>query len=72
MSAAAKSRTRRRAAPPVRTFRGYRLTRVGSQTVVVTTPAGATWGWAASFRQARRVVDWLTGGDSPRSRETDR
>jgi hypothetical protein len=35
------------------------LTRLGSQTVEVTMSGGAVWGWAASWRQARRVVNWI-------------
>jgi len=59
MSAAAKPRAARRAGHPVRKYKGCLLTRVGSQTIVVAMPSGAIWGWAASWGQARRVVNWI-------------
>ena len=59
MSAAAKPRAARRAGHPVRKYKGCLLTRLGSQTVEVTMSGGAVWGWAASWRQARRVVNWI-------------
>jgi hypothetical protein len=59
MSAAVKPRAARRAGHNVRKYKGCLLTRLGRQTVVVATPAGSIWGWAASWRQARAVVNWL-------------
>ena len=72
MSAAAKSRAARRAGHQARQYKGCLLTRVGSQTVVVAMPGGAIWGWAASWRQARAVVSWLSGGSRHPSREDAR
>jgi len=59
MSAVSKHQAPRRAGHQVRKYKGCLLTRVGRQTVVVATPAGSIWGWAASWRQARAVVNWL-------------
>lgn len=59
MSSAAAPRARRQPAPQVRRYKGYVLTRTGSQTVEVSTADGSLWGWAASWRQARAVVNWI-------------
>jgi hypothetical protein len=62
VSASAKARAPRRRVLGVRRFKGCLLSRVGRQTVVVTTPMGGIWGWAASWRQARAVVNSLVDG----------
>jgi hypothetical protein len=59
--AAGASRRQLRPVPQVRRYKGYVLTRLGRQTVVVATADGSLWGWAASWRQARAVVNWLKG-----------
>jgi hypothetical protein len=56
MRAPAKAQRRRRR---LRRYRGCRLERVGSQTIVIALPSGEVWGWAASWAQARRVVTWI-------------
>jgi len=61
MSAAAKSRARRQAAPHVRKFRGCVLKKIGSETIVIALPSGEVWGWASDWAQARRVVVWIQG-----------
>jgi hypothetical protein len=69
MSAAVNPRDARRAGYQVKKYKGCVLTRVGSQTVEIAMPSGAIWGWAASWRQARAVVNWLSGGSRRFSRE---
>jgi hypothetical protein len=59
MRAAAKSQRRQRR---LRLYRGCRLERVGSQTIVIALPSGEVWGWAGSWAQARRVVAWIRQG----------
>lgn len=58
MRAPAKAQRRQRR---LRRHRGFRLERIGSQTIVITLPSGEVWGWAASWAQARGVVDWIQG-----------
>jgi hypothetical protein len=72
MSAAVKPRATRRAGHQVKKYKGCVLTRVGSRTVEVAMPSGAIWGWAASWRQARAVVNWLSGGSRCSSSEDAR
>ncbi len=64
MRAAVKPRAARHAGHQVRKFRGFVLTRLGQETIEITMPSGAVWGWGASWTQARRVVDWLVGQEA--------
>jgi hypothetical protein len=68
MSTRVKSRVDRRAGHQVKEYKGCVLTRVGSQTVEVAMPGRAVLDWAASWRQARRVVNWIP---RPSGRDTD-
>jgi hypothetical protein len=63
--ALAKPQARRRRGLGARRFKGFTLRRIGSQTIEVTLPSGELWGWAASWSQARWVVDWIQGEERP-------
>jgi hypothetical protein len=70
MSAAAKPRAPRRSAPhEIRKFRGFVLTRLGSETIEIAMPAGGIWGWAANWQQARDVVSWIMRGEGGGQRD---
>ncbi len=62
MKAPAKAQAPRRRVLGVRRFKGFTLSRVGSQTIVVEEPTGGVWGWCASWRQAKAVVNYLVKG----------